>query len=473
MDTRTERDSVGSLEVPSDAYYGIQSLRAAENFNITGLKMNPELICAFAMIKKAAALTNRDAGDLEPRIADAVITACDEIIQGGLRDSFIVDPVQGGAGTSANMNANEVIANRSLELMGYQKGDYAYVHPNDHINLSQSTNDVFPTAGKIAALRMLMNTTAELRRLQSALENKARDFQGIIKIGRTQLQDAVPISYGQVFHAYAGMIGRAIRRLVQAGKELEVINLGGTAIGTAVNAGSYYLRHITPTLSSVSGIPFRQADDLIDATQNTDCFVAVSGALKACAVGISKLCSDLRLLSSGPAAGLGEIRLPARQNGSSIMPGKVNPVIPEVVNQVAFAIIGNDQTITLAAESGQLELNAFEPVLLHRLFESIETLGRAAATLTDRCIAGIECNAGRCAELLKKSTGTSVALCPYIGYEKAAEIAKASLASGKAVDSIVLERHLLSPKDAAEILNPARLAFGTQQTEPCEKRRKR
>ena len=457
--TRLERDSIGAMRVPAKAYYGVQTLRAAENFDITGRRMDPELITALAMIKKAAAVTNRDAGSLDARKAAAIIGACDEIIGGGLRGEFIVDPVQGGAGTSANMNANEVIANRALELLGRCRGEYMYLHPNDDVNMSQSTNDVFPTAGKLAAIRLIEKEEPELRRLKKDLEAKADEFGGIIKMGRTQLQDAVPVSLGQSFRAYASMVGRGTDRMLRASQELRKINLGGTAIGTAVNVKPYYLSHISQNLSKISGIPFSHADDLIDATQNSDSFAAVSGAVKDCALALSKMCNDLRLLSSGPKTGIGEINLPPRQNGSSIMPGKINPVIPEVVTQAAFAVIGNDQTITLAAEAGQLELNAFEPIMFERLFESIEMLTNAVRTLDEHCIRGITANAGRCTELLSKSTGTAVALCPYIGYEKSAEIAKTSLATGEPVLRLAAERNLLPGGRLRDILDPARLAF--------------
>lgn len=457
--TRLEKDSIGVMRVPADAYYGVQTLRAAENFDITGRRMDPEIITALAMIKKAAAVTNRDAGSLDARKADAIIRACDEIIGGGLRGEFIVDPVQGGAGTSANMNANEVIANRALELLGRHKGEYAFLHPNDDVNMAQSTNDVFPTAGKLAAIRLIAKAEPELRHLQKDLEDKAAEFSGIIKMGRTQLQDAVPVSLGQSFRAYASMVGRGTDRMLKASHELRKINLGGTAIGTAVNVSPYYLSHISQSLSAISGVPFSHADDLIDATQNSDSFAAVSGSVKALALSLSKMCNDLRLLSSGPKTGIGEINLPPRQNGSSIMPGKINPVIPEVVTQAAFAVIGNDQTITLAAEAGQLELNAFEPIMFERLLDSIKMITNAVATLDEHCIRGITANPGRCAELLSESTGTAVALCPYIGYEKSAEIAKAALATGEPVLRLVAERNLLPGGRLLDILDPARLAF--------------
>lgn len=457
MKTRVEQDYIGVLEVPSEAYYGVQSMRARENFPITGRKMSAAFIRSIAEVKKAAALQNCQAGELDTRRAEAIVKACDELIAGALTEEFIVDPVQGGAGTSANMNANEVIANRAIELLGGEKGDYTVVHPNDHVNRSQSTNDVFPTAGKLTALRLIADLKVELDLLESALEQKAEQFDDVIKIGRTQLQDAVPIRLGQEFHAYAQAVKRDSERLERAAEELCSVNIGGTAVGTALNASPRYLAGIAKTLRQVTGLPVRQAEDLVDATQNLDCFVSVSGALKACAVNLSKIANDLRLLSSGPRAGISEIVLPARQNGSSIMPGKINPVIPEVVSQVAFGLIGNDTAITLAAEAGQLELNAFEPILFYKLFESITTLTGAVRTFTENCIKDIKANTKRCRELLDRSTGTATALCPLIGYKKAAEIAKQSLKTGTPVREIVRESGILENEKLAEILNPKRM----------------
>lgn len=454
MNTRKEYDSIGMLEIPKDAYYGVQTLRGYKNFHITGKTMNKQLIISLAEIKKASAITNKNASMLDKTIADAIITACDEIISGKLHDSFIVDPIQGGAGTSANMNANEVIANRAIELLGANKGDYSVVHPNDHVNMSQSTNDVFPTAGKLTTLALLAKAIKELNRLYEALEEKAYQFNSILKMGRTQLQDAVPIRLGQSFHAYAGAIKRDISRLTRAEEDLCIINMGGTAIGTCINVSSEYLDHIAENLGKVTGYKLSLAEDLIDATQNLDAFVNVSGILKTCAVNLSKMSNDLRLLSSGPKTGIGEINLPAMQNGSSIMPGKINPVIPEVVSQVAFNIIGNDMTITMAAEGGQLELNAFEPVLFYNLFESIETLEGAVQTLVDNCITGITANKEHCMELVENSVGTVTALCPYIGYKKAADIAKLSLKTGIPVRKLVIKEGILMEKDIEILLDP-------------------
>lgn len=394
---------------------------------------------------------------LDQQIAQAIIQACDEILDGNLRDQFIVDAIQGGAGTSANMNANEVIANRAIEILGGTKGDYSIVHPNDHVNMSQSTNDVIPTAGKITVLKLLPQTIKELEKLEKAMEEKEAEFDDILKMGRTQLQDAVPMRLGQSFGAFAHVLKRDIKRLKNVMDEMKVLNIGATAIGTAINVAPYYLANISYELSKVAGISLKQADDLIDATQNLDGFVSVFGVLKTCAVDISKISNDLRLMSSGPRTGLSEINLPARQNGSSIMPGKINPVIPEVVSQVAYLIIGHDYTITMAAEAGQLELNAFEPVLFHHLFESIDTLKEAAATLTKHCITGITANKGQCEEYIEKSVGISTALCPYIGYAKSAEIAKKSLKTGISVKELVLEEGLLKQEELKEILKPEKM----------------
>ena len=452
-----EHDSIGALNVPVEAYYGVQSMRAATNFQITHRPLHPVLIDSIVMVKKAAAITNEKSGKLNQQIAQAIIKACDEILDGNLRDQFIVDAIQGGAGTSANMNANEVIANRAIEILGGTKGDYSIVHPNDHVNMSQSTNDVIPTAGKITVLKLLPQTIKELEKLEKAMEEKEAEFDDILKMGRTQLQDAVPMRLGQSFGAFAHVLKRDIKRLKNVMDEMKVLNIGATAIGTAINVDPYYLANISYELSKVAGISLKQADDLIDATQNLDGFVSVSGVLKTCAVDISKISNDLRLMSSGPRTGLSEINLPARQNGSSIMPGKINPVIPEVVSQVAYLIIGHDYTITMAAEAGQLELNAFEPVLFHHLFESIDTLKEAAATLTKHCITGITANKGQCEEYIEKSVGISTALCPYIGYAKSAEIAKKSLKTGISVKELVLEEGLLKEEELKEILKPEKM----------------
>lgn len=451
---RLESDSIGEMEVPGEAYYGVQALRANENFPITGNSLHPDFIKNMARIKRAAAITNMRAGRLKPEIANAIESACNEVVCGMFASEFIVDGIQGGAGTSANMNMNEVIANRAIEMLCGKKGDYSIVHPNDHVNMAQSTNDVIPTAGKLTVLDLLKKLEKSLKKLDSALYKKADEFDGVIKIGRTQLEDAVPMRLGQSFHAYATMIERDLDRIEKAKNEMYTVNMGATAIGTGINTSEYYFDHIVPTLAKVSGYPLVQADDLFDATENLDGFVRVSSCLKACAVNLSKMCNDLRILASGPKAGFGEITLPAMQNGSSIMPGKVNPVIPEVVSQVAFHIIGHDVTITMAAEAGQMELNAFEPVVFYNLFDSISTLTHAVDTLTDNCIIGITANEERCQKLLDASVGITTALCPYIGYKKAASLAKESLRTGVPVKKLVLKHGLMKEKQLDVVLDP-------------------
>ncbi len=456
-DYRIEMDSIGTKDVPEDVYYGIQTLRAFENFHITGLNMHPEIIHSLAYIKKAAAITNCEVGLFDKKKAKAIVQACDEILKGKFYRDFIVDPIQGGAGTSLNMNANEVIANRAIEILGGQKGDYTIVNPNDDVNCGQSTNDVIPTAGKMTSLRLLKRLKSELLRLHKALCAKAEEFDHVLKMGRTQMQDAVPIRLGQEFKAYSIAIMRDIHRMDKAMEEMCTLNMGGTAVGTGLNADETYLRRIVPNLAEVSDMELVQAFDLIDATQNLDSFVAVSGAVKACAVTLSKIANDLRLMSSGPRAGFNEINLPAKQNGSSIMPGKVNPVIPEVVNQVAFNIIGNDVTITMAAEAGQLELNAFEPIIFYCMFQSIDTLAYAVKTFVDNCISGITANETRCRYLVENSVGLITAICPHVGYQKAAEIAKEALKTGESVRSLILKEHLLDEAELDEILDPVHM----------------
>ncbi len=454
MNTRTEKDSIGYMNVPEDAYYGVQAQRAHDNFQITGLHMHPAFIINMARIKKAAAITNRNAMRLSPDKSDAIIRACDEIIRGKWMEQFIVDPIQGGAGTSANMNINEVIANRAGEFLGGKKGAYDKVHPNDHVNMAQSTNDVIPTAGKLTVLTLLTPLIQELKRLHDALMQKSEEFDDVIKMGRTQLQDAVPMRLGQTFHGYASMVARDILRLQDVSKEMYTVNLGGTAIGSSINTSPAYLHNVVPCLSSITGYPLLQAEDLFDATENLDGFVSVSGAVKTCAVDLSKMCNDLRLLSSGPRTGLGEIHLPAMQNGSSIMPGKVNPVIPEVVTQAAFLVAGHDLTITMAAEAGQMELNAFEPVVFYNLFESLTALTGAVSTLTDHCITGITADRERCRTLMESSAGIATALCPYIGYQKSAEIAKTALKTNRTVRELVLEEKLMTASELDQVLDP-------------------
>lgn len=453
MKFRVESDSIGNKEIPKEAYYGVQTLRAAENFKITRLKMNEDFIKSLAQIKKASAITNCEIGLLEKNIERAIVQACNEIICGKLHEEFIIDPIQGGAGTSANMNANEVISNRAIEILGGEKGDYSIVHPNDHVNMGQSTNDVIPTAGKMTILKLIPKALKQLKRLYDALQEKAIEFDDIIKMGRTQMQDAVPIRLGQEFKAYSSVIKRDILRLEKVQEEVRVVNMGGTAIGTGINADEQYLSKIVSNLSNVAEMELRQAEDLIDATQNLDGFVAVSAAIKTCAVNLSKISNDLRLMSSGPRTGFGEINLPPKQNGSSIMPGKINPVIPEVMSQVAFNIIGNDMTITMAAEAGQLELNAFEPVIFYNLFESIETLGNGVETFVDNCICGITANRERCKNLVENSVGIITAICPHVGYKKAAGVAKTAIKTGESVRELILKQGLLKEAELNDILD--------------------
>ena len=452
---RIESDSIGSLEVDEDAYYGVQSLRASRNFQITKKRVNPEFNKNLAIIKKAACITNRDAGLLTDKQADAIIQACDEVIANKFDSEFITDSIQGGAGTSFNMNMNEVIANRANEILGGKKGSYEYVHPNDHVNKAQSTNDVIPTAGKMTVITLLQPLFKELNRLYDSLDEKSKEFHDILKMGRTQLQDAVPMTLGNTFNSYATMVKRCLQRLKVSAEEMKTINIGGTAIGSKITASKYYESHITSNLSKLFICELKQADDLFDATENLDSFVEVSGSLKALAVSLSKMCNDLRLLSSGPRCGLNEINLPPMQNGSSIMPGKVNPVIPEVVTQTCYLVIGHDTTIALSSEAGQMELNAFEPVIFDQLFESVTTLTNAIKTLIDNCIVGITANKEHCLELERSSLGIVTALSPYLGYKESARIAKKAMKENKNIEEVVLEEKLMDKEKLESILNAA------------------
>jgi aspartate ammonia-lyase len=451
---RIESDSIGSLQVPADAYYGVQSLRGKNNFYITGYHLNHDFIKAMAYVKKAAAIANYEAGVISKEVADAMVTACDEIIAGKFRDQFITDVIQGGAGTSMNMNVNEVIANRAGELLGGELGKYDKVHPNDHVNYGQSTNDVIPTAGKLAIQMMASELLNTLQRLYDTLMAKGEEFDHVIKMGRTHLQDAVPIRLGQEFRAFAQPVARDIKRITLALDDLTFVNMGATAVGTGINADVKYVENVVRTLSEVTGYDFKQSFDLVDGTRNLDSFVWLSSAIKTCAVNLSKTANDLRLMASGPKAGLAEINLPQQQPGSSIMPGKVNPVIPEVLNQVCFQIFGNDITITKAAEAGQLELNVFEPVLFFNLFQSIEILKNGINTFIDNCVVGITANEVACKEWVDKSVGIITALNPHIGYKNAADIAKTSLKTGVPVAELVLQRGLLTQEELNTILNP-------------------
>ncbi len=456
---RVEHDLLGEREVPAQAYYGIHTLRAVENFPITGTQISiyPDLIRALASIKHAAALANHSLGLLDAERRDAIVRACEEVRAGRLHDQFVVDVIQGGAGTSTNMNANEVIANRALELMGHQKGEYQYLHPNEHVNMSQSTNDVYPTALKIATQAGISDLIAAMAKLRRAFEDKAQEFKDVLKMGRTQLQDAVPMTLGQEFSTYAVMLGEDEERLREAATLIREINMGATAIGTGITAHPEYASLVCKLLSEISGIPLVTAPNLIEATQDCGAFVQLSGVLKRVAVKLSKSCNDLRLLSSGPRAGLFEINLPPRQAGSSIMPGKVNPVIPEVVNQVAFEVIGNDVTVSFAAEAGQLQLNAFEPIIAHSLFKSVTHLRNACGTLTEHCVKGITANRERLRSIVEDSIGIVTALNPYIGYANATAVAAQAHETGGSVYQIVLQKGLLSKEELDRILRPEEL----------------
>ena len=457
MNYRLESDSVGEKQVPIDAYYGVQTLRAFENFNITGRKQPAVIVESLAEIKKACAITNKKANDVPAEIADAIVAACDDILAGLFHDQFITDPIQGGAGTSTNMNANEVIANIALEKLGKEKGDYKFCHPNDHVNNAQSTNDVYPTALKLAIYKTGLKLLAKLDELDAALMEKADEFKDILKIGRTQLMDAVPITLGQEFKAYASAVKRGKRIIKAALEEMKTVNMAATAIGTGINTSEYFFHHIVEELAEVTGIDLVQAEDMVDGTQNIDAFSVVSGALKTMAIALSKMANDIRLMNGGPKAGLGEITIPAKQNGSSIMPGKINPVIPEVLNQCCFGVIGNDMTVTMACEAGQLELNAFEPVVFDRIYDSMNMLMNGVDTFIINCVKGIVANEDKCHDLLYNSTGFVTALCPVLGYKKSAEIAKDFLKNGTPIVEGALAAGL-TQEQLDEMLNPDKLA---------------
>ena len=456
---RIEKDFLGEKQIPADAYYGVQTQRGKDNFHITGTPMSsePYFVMAFGYVKKAAAMANRDLGVLDGRVADAIIAACDRLIAGEMRDQFITDFIQGGAGTSTNMNANEVIANRALEYLGLHKGRYDVIHPNDHVNASQSTNDTYPTAVKMATYFGIQTLLAALAELRGAFEAKAREFANILKIGRTQLQDAVPMTLGQEFAAFAAMLADDERRLRESAYLMCEINMGGTAIGTGINAPVGYVDVVTPKLAELSGVPVKAAANLIAATSDTGAFVDISGVLKRIAAKLSKISNDLRLLSSGPQAGVGDIQLPARQAGSSIMPGKVNPVIPEVMNQVCFEVIGNDVAITMACEAGQLQLNAFEPLVAWALHKSLHHLASACQTLQVNCVEGIVANQNLLDERIAESVTLVTALNPLIGYEKAAAIAKAAIATGKPIALVAEDLGIMSQAEMQKLLVAERL----------------
>lgn len=456
MSTRMEHDLIGDKEISNECYYGVQTARAAENFHITGITLSsfPTFIVSLAKVKKAAALANFELGLLAEAKKNVICEACDEIIVGKYHDQFVVDMFQGGAGTSTNMNANEVIANIGLEKMGHQKGEYKFLHPNNDVNLSQSTNDAYPTALRVALYEKLGELTESMKIIKSSFANKAVEFKDIIKMGRTQLQDAVPMTLEQEFRTYAVMIGEDIQRVTEAQQLVREMNLGATAIGTGINSHPDYSKMVEAKLQEVTGRPFVTAGDLVEATQDTGAYVQISGVLKRVATKMSKICNDLRLLSSGPRTGFGEINLPAMQPGSSIMPGKVNPVIPEVVNQVCFQVIGTDIAVTLACEGGQLQLNVFEPVIAYNLFSSINMMRNAFETLAYTCVDGITANPERCKSLVLNSIGLVTALNPFIGYENSTSVAKEALETGGSVYDIVLARGLLAKDELDDIIKP-------------------
>ncbi|RXZ00818.1 aspartate ammonia-lyase [Fictibacillus sp. S7] len=451
---RIEKDFLGEKEIPADVYYGIQTLRAVDNFQITGYRIHKEMIHALAMVKKAAALANMDVHRLYEGLGRPIVQASDEILEGHWHEYFIVDPIQGGAGTSMNMNANEVIANRALELLGHHKGDYLKLSPNTHVNMSQSTNDVFPTAIHISTLKLLEKLLVTMNDMLEVFRKKAVQFDHVIKMGRTHLQDAVPIRLGQEFEAYSRVLERDIKRIKQTREHLYEVNMGATAVGTGLNADPQYIKHVVRHLSEISGLPLVGAEHLVDATQNTDAYTEVSAALKVCMMNMSKIANDLRLMASGPRAGLGEITLPSRQPGSSIMPGKVNPVMAELINQVAFQVIGNDHTICSASEAGQLELNVMEPVLVFNLLQSISIMNNAFRSFTDYCLSGIEANEDRMKEYVERSVGIITAVNPHLGYEACARIAREAILKGKSVRELCLLYDVLTEEELDLILNP-------------------
>ena len=453
---RLEHDFLGEVEIPEESYHGVQTVRGRENFKITGRTLNefPFFIKALGYVKKAAAQANNLLGVLDKERCEAIVKACDDVIAGKYNSHFIVDMMQGGAGTSTNMNANEVIANIALEYLGRQKGDYEYLHPNNHINLSQSTNDVYPTAIKIATYFMTEELLESIKVLKSALEDKENEFDDVLKMGRTQLQDVVPMTLGQEFGAYAVMVGEDMERITYVMRLISEINMGATAIGTQINTPEGYAELVSEILRTETKLPLVASANLVEATQDTGVFIHISGVLKRYAVKLSKICNDLRLLSSGPRAGLNEINLPPMQPGSSIMPGKVNPVIPEVVNQVAFQVIGNDLTITMACEAGQLELNVMEPVIAFRLFDTLNILKNASDTLTEKCIRGISANRDVCLGYVENSIGLCTVLVPKIGYEMASSIAKEALKTNDSVYNLVLAKGLMTKEELEVILKP-------------------
>jgi aspartate ammonia-lyase len=457
MDYRMEHDLLGEKLVPVEAYYGIHALRASDNFPISGRPMHPQLIRALAAVKKAATLANLSTGLIEAPIAKAITEACDEIIKGGWHDQFIVDALQGGAGTSANMNMNEVIANRAIEILGGNKGDYSMIHPLNHVNLSQSTNDVFPTAVRIAAIWLLKSLSERFADLQTVLQQKEQQFSGVIKMGRTELQDALPVMLGQEFGAYAQAIARDRWRIYKVEERLRQVNLGGTAVGTGLNADKRYLFSVIEKLRDITGLGLARAEYLMDPTQNNDVFVEVSGMLKAAAVNLAKISNDLRLMASGPLAGFGEINLPELQAGSSIMPGKINPVIPEAVRQAAYQVMANDLAITMGAQAGELELNAMLPLIADNLLTSLDLLYRVTGVFIERCLKGITANEEHCKAILENSLVYATALTSYIGYEKATLLIQQARCQGRTIRQVAQESGWFTEEQLQTILDPYQL----------------
>lgn len=454
LKTRMERDFLGEKEITADAYYGIQTLRAVENFPITGYKIHPKLIKGLAIVKKAAALANAETGRLPETLKNAIVQSADEIIAGDFHEEFIVDPIQGGAGTSLNMNANEVIANRALEILGRDKGDYHYLSPYTHVNMAQSTNDAFPNAIHIAVLALSEQLLKTMDTMHAAFKAKALEFDHVIKMGRTHLQDAVPIRLGQEFEAYSRVIARDMKRITQSRQHLYEVNMGATAVGTGLNADPRYIASVVKHLEEISGYPLYPAEHLVDATQNTDVYTEVSASLKVCMMNMSKIANDIRLMASGPYTGLNELNLPPRQPGSSIMPGKVNPVMAEVINQIAFQVIGNDNTICLASEAGQLELNVMEPVIVFNLLQSIDIMNNGFRVFTDYCVSGIEANQKQMEDYVHYSVGIVTAINPHVGYEQASKIARKAIIENKSVRDLCLEQEILTEEELNYILNP-------------------
>jgi aspartate ammonia-lyase len=457
MATRIEKDSLGQKEVPAEAYYGLQSVRAMENFPISGLRMHPGMVEAIVVVKKAAALANADLGLLKPEVSKAIAAAADEVLAGKLRDQFVVDVYQMGAGTSFNMNANEVLANRAIEILGGRIGDYALVHPNDHVNMAQSTNDVIPTAMRVAARLLLRELLPVLKDLETALAAKAKEFDGIMKSARTHLQDAVPIRLGQEFAAYAATVGKCHERIAAAGRSLEELGIGGSAAGTGLNTHPQYRFKLVEHLRAWTKIDWRNAPDMREAMQSNLPIAETSSALRLLAIELIRICNDLRLLASGPTTGFAEIVLPAVQPGSSIMPGKVNPSMAEMLNMVCFQVIGNDLTVLMAVQAGQLELNVMMPVMAHNLHQSIEILKNALRVFIDRCIVGIVADADRCRRYAESSMALATALNTYIGYARAAEVVKRALREQKTIIDVVREEKLLTEEQIAQILDPVKL----------------